>query len=90
MLENYIVFRFKVRPLHSKEELRELLETLERRGGIPIHCGDGVHELQVPTSITWLPFYRTLKDANSVSGVTLISSGAERGGAPVILLKSSE
>ncbi len=86
MSENYIVFRFEVQPLHSEVELRGLLEVLERRGGKHTHRGDGVYELQVPTSITWLPFYRTLKDARPIRCIELVRSVSE-GDTPVTPLE---
>jgi len=74
-LKEGIIFHFQVRALYHEAELEEMLEEFERRGAYYNHLGDGRYRLRVPEYFSWVPFYETLRDCNSVelTDITTVS-----------------
>lgn len=62
-------FRFRVKDLYSEREIEDLLETLERRGANYAHLGEGWYEVEVAPVYSWMPFYRTMQDCDSIQEV---------------------
>jgi hypothetical protein len=65
----YVHFRFQVRAVYSERGLESLLEVLERRGADYAHLGDGRYEIQIPPTLSWHPFYKTLQECNDIHQV---------------------
>lgn len=59
---NTIAIYFQVKTPYCERALEELLENLERRGGVYSHRGQGSYCLQIPVRLPWLPFYQSVKD----------------------------
>lgn len=70
-----VIFHFQVKTFYNEPELEGLLETMERRGAGYRHLGDGRYRLHIPTDIPWIPFYKTIRNCNSVelTDVTTVS-----------------
>lgn len=70
-----LIFHFQVKPLYCEKELEEVLEIAERRGAHCSHLGDGKFRMAIPTEFSWIAFYKTLKDCDSVelTDVTTVS-----------------
>lgn len=65
----YLHFRFRIKDLYSEREIESLLEVLERRGASYAHLGEGWYEVQISSELLWVPFYKTMRECDSVQEV---------------------
>ena len=74
-LGEMVIMGLQVKALHSGWELKCMLKTLGRRGAFSRPIGDGRYRLSIPTDLSWIPFYKTIRDCKSVelTEVTTIS-----------------